>query len=285
MFRLPSLLLLCCCTGGLALAMPRASVEVLAQARAATGTVFLGDVAHVRSTDLELMRQLVNLPIARAPQPGHVLRIDREAVLAQVHRAALLQSGQLEWSGADQTEVQRSVTRVRGEAIANAAAAAARAALAQQGFAGEVQAVVTPRDVEVAAQETRLQARIPPAQLRGRLLSWVDVRAGDVLLRTIPVSLEVIRGVALPGRAAAPHPEALPVVTPAPVAPDPSEALVVTRGDWAILRSGTPGLVLESRVEVLQDGRQGQRVRVRQQGATGIVLGRVLGRGQLELAP
>jgi flagella basal body P-ring formation protein FlgA len=43
---------------------------------------------------------------------------------------------------------------------------------------------------------------------------------------------------------------------------------------------------LESRVEVLQDGRVGQRVRVRAAtGASGILFAKVIGRGQLELAP
>jgi flagellar basal body P-ring formation protein FlgA len=44
-------------------------------------------------------------------------------------------------------------------------------------------------------------------------------------------------------------------------------------------------VMLESRVEVLQDGRVGDSVRVRQGGATGIVLARVTGPAALELAP
>ena len=43
--------------------------------------------------------------------------------------------------------------------------------------------------------------------------------------------------------------------------------------------------MLESRVEVLQDGHPGQRVRVRQPGGAGLVMARVVGRGELELAP
>jgi flagella basal body P-ring formation protein FlgA len=65
----------------------------------------------------------------------------------------------------------------------------------------------------------------------------------------------------------------------------PDEPRVVARGDWATLHSAAGAVTLESRVEVLQDGRPGQRVRVRQQGATGPVFARVLGAGQLELVP
>lgn len=65
----------------------------------------------------------------------------------------------------------------------------------------------------------------------------------------------------------------------------PREPLAVSRGDWAVLRSGEGVVSLESRVEVLQDGRPGQKVRVRQHGADGPILARVVGRGLLELAP
>jgi flagella basal body P-ring formation protein FlgA len=63
------------------------------------------------------------------------------------------------------------------------------------------------------------------------------------------------------------------------------ETLAVARGEWASLRSISGAVVLESRVEVLQDGRPGERVRVRQQGATGIVFARAVERGVLELTP
>jgi flagella basal body P-ring formation protein FlgA len=71
-----------------------------------------------------------------------------------------------------------------------------------------------------------------------------------------------------------------------PRASPPAAAFpLVARGEWATLRSGAGAVTLESRVEVLQDGQAGQRVRVRAAGATGIVFARVLGPAQLELVP
>ncbi len=59
----------------------------------------------------------------------------------------------------------------------------------------------------------------------------------------------------------------------------------VARGEWVSLISHQGLVTLESRVEVLQDGQIGQTVRVRQANATGVVLARVSGPGQLEMKP
>jgi flagella basal body P-ring formation protein FlgA len=60
--------------------------------------------------------------------------------------------------------------------------------------------------------------------------------------------------------------------------------LGVARGEWALLRALAGAVRLESRVEVLQDGRLGDKVRVRTPGAMGTVFATVVGPHQLELA-
>jgi len=62
-------------------------------------------------------------------------------------------------------------------------------------------------------------------------------------------------------------------------------APAVTRGNWAHLLARSGDVSVESRVEVLQDGREGQVVRVKVPGASGEVLARVTGRGQVEVQP
>jgi flagella basal body P-ring formation protein FlgA len=59
-------------------------------------------------------------------------------------------------------------------------------------------------------------------------------------------------------------------------------APLVARGDIALLRIKDTAIELESRVEVLQDGLLGQRVRVKAKNAAGPVLARVTGAGRLE---
>lgn len=70
-------------------------------------------------------------------------------------------------------------------------------------------------------------------------------------------------------------------ITDADVQPLPA----VSRGDWALLTTQNGLVALESRVEVLQDGRIGQSVRVKQVNATSAVLARVSGPGRLEMQP
>lgn len=59
----------------------------------------------------------------------------------------------------------------------------------------------------------------------------------------------------------------------------------VVRGQSAHLLARSGEVSVESRVEVLQDGRQGQLVRVKVPGAGGEVLARVTGPGQVEVQP
>ncbi|MNV36981.1 flagellar basal body P-ring biosynthesis protein FlgA [compost metagenome] len=59
----------------------------------------------------------------------------------------------------------------------------------------------------------------------------------------------------------------------------------VVRGNWALLQARSGDVAVESRVEVLQDGREGQLVRVKVPGAKGEVLARVTGPGQVEVQP
>jgi flagella basal body P-ring formation protein FlgA len=59
----------------------------------------------------------------------------------------------------------------------------------------------------------------------------------------------------------------------------------VARGNWAHLLARSGDVSVESRVEVLQDGREGQVVRVKVPGSSGEVLARVTGPGQVEVQP
>lgn len=59
----------------------------------------------------------------------------------------------------------------------------------------------------------------------------------------------------------------------------------VTRGNWAQLLARSGDVSVESRVEVLQDGRPGQVIRVKVPGSSGEVLARVTGPGRVEVQP
>lgn len=77
------------------------------------------------------------------------------------------------------------------------------------------------------------------------------------------------------------------VRTPAAAAAsrDPSGgegSVLVRRGTWAVLSTSQGGVAIESRVEVLQDGRAGQRVLVRGSAWPQPIAARVLAQGSLE---
>jgi flagella basal body P-ring formation protein FlgA len=140
--------------------------------------------------------------------------------------------------------------------------------------------------VDVAEGSIRLSPRpVDAAQvLRSRMLVWVDAWVGDRFLRSFPVTVEATGVVQRPpeARVAAGEPPLSPVAT----GRQPDAEPAVSRGDWAALRTTSGAVSLESRVEVQQDGKVGQRIRVRTSGAaSGILSARVVGRGELELAP
>ena len=62
-------------------------------------------------------------------------------------------------------------------------------------------------------------------------------------------------------------------------------APAVARGNWAHLIARNGDVSIQSRAQVLQDGRQGEVVRVKVPGASGEVLARVTGPGQVEVQP
>lgn len=62
-------------------------------------------------------------------------------------------------------------------------------------------------------------------------------------------------------------------------------APAVARGNWAHLKARSGDVAVESRVQVLQDGRTGQLVRVKVPGSNGEVIARVTGPGQVEVQP
>lgn len=273
---------LTCCLCLPALAAPRATVELLAQSSVSGESVSLGEVAHLRSPDLELMRRLVHLPIGRAPRGDQPAMVSREALASWVRLQAGVSDEEVEWRGAQAARVMRITRQVRGEEIAAAATAALREWLAAQGVHADIQPRQLPRDLEAPAGDVRLQARpLLHAALRSRMLVWVDVWSAGAFLRTVAVSLEA-GGIATETGT---HGDAAPLQQPSPGHAAPGAALAVTRGAWATLRSTSGVVTLESQVEVLQDGRAGQRVRVRQAGASGVVFARVVGPAQLELVP
>jgi flagella basal body P-ring formation protein FlgA len=271
----------------LSFAGARVTVELLPQARVAGDTVVLGDVAMLHSEDLSLMRRLVRIPLGRAPHAGEISMLQRDELGTWMRRQAAVTADQIAWTGATESRVFRVMPVVHGEEIARIAVDAVRAVLESRGQSARVQVRIAPRDVDLPGPTWRIEVRGLETGLgRQRPLLWADIWSGDVFVRTMPVALEVAMAPA-DAAMAAPTESAQPLrrIDPERGAAADQAPPVVARGDWATLRSAAGPILVEGRVEVLQDGRPGQKIRVRQQGAAGILFARVVGRGQLELAP
>jgi flagella basal body P-ring formation protein FlgA len=272
-----------CCAAALlaatgAQADSRASIELLPQAQVTGDTVSLGQVAHLRSGELALLRRLVDLPIGRVPRDGQPASVQREALARWVQRETGLGPHDLAWQGSEAARVLRVTHQVKGSELALAASEALRTWLSQRGVGGALQAARLPRDIDVPAGDVQLRPRsMDGAALRSRMLVWVEVWADASFVRAVPVPFSV-DATLLAAPASAPAAAATPL-------PREQQPVLVERGGWATLRSTDGVVALESKVTVLQDGRVGEQVRVRAPGGGGIVFARVVGPAQLELAP
>ena len=133
----------------------------------------------------------------------------------------------------------------------------------------------------VASSEVERGANVDPIVLRGAMETReVDLTA---LRQGVPVAPGSSQATVLPeGRQRLRRPlRAGEVLTQAHLETAPA----VLRGNTAHLLARSGDVSVESRVEVLQDGREGQLVRVKVPGASGEVLARVTGPGQVEVQP
>lgn len=284
-----------------ALAGPRLTIELRPQVQSTGPSVLLGDVAAIRTSELPLIRTLVRLPLGAAPGAGQSATLERDALADWIARRAGLQPGDVEWRGAAATRVSSAAQFLGGEAVATAAEGHLRDWLRRLGWSAEVQLRRAPPDLHLPTGALRLQPRaLGAAPPRRRMLVWVDVWVAQRFVRTVPVGFALSLPVE-PPLAGVPSQRtaALPVLSAAfesPAgAPGPGDALprradaaaspLVTRGQWAMLQSAVGIVRTEARVQVLQDGVRGDKVRVRHAASSAPMLARVTGPGRLEVAP
>jgi flagella basal body P-ring formation protein FlgA len=304
--------------------LPKVRIALRASAEVDHPDVSLGDIATLTTDDLPTLRRLVDLPLGRVPRTGGAARVDRGTLVQWIHARTGIGPSEVEWSGPSVSEVRVALRDVSGEAIAQAAEESLRAALAHEGRRVELRVRQLPRPVSAPAGRLRLATRPIPrtAVVPRRLSAWVDVWVDESFVRTVPVDFDVgvfgpayvaardqrvgellepstlaVREVEWSGRDAPPLDPASTdsstrlrvrhavsagdALTRALVEPAP----LVTGGGSALLRAGAEGIRLESRVEVLQDGRAGETVRVKLPNASGEILARVVGPGIVEVQP
>jgi flagella basal body P-ring formation protein FlgA len=297
-------------------------IELRAKVQVRHAQVTLGDVANLSSGDLATLYQWMKLPLGSAPRAGHMVSLERGEIERWV-RSRQLTQGSAVWSGAERVEIDASEQTLAGEKVIESARQELARWLQSRVTRSEISEVSEARDVSLPQGKVELRVRPlpegrPPSR---RMLLWVDIWIDNAFSRSIPVNFEVrayqdgyvasqdlmsgslVTPASFVRRevdiADAPHETAVSARNPNdsalwrvrrsvnkgdPVLRSQIEAApAVTRGEQITLRTHTGMVLLEGRVEALQDGYQGQMVRVKAASATSSVMARVAGPGMVEI--
>lgn len=296
-------------------------VALAARVEAKRPEVTLGDVAEVSGADRAAVARLAGLRLGALPGDGSPIRLERSVLERWIRARTGIAGAAIGWEGAPASDVRLSFTEVSGEVLAEQAAAAVREAAARQGVRPEITIGRVPRAVRIPAGALTMRARRLGAEaLRARRVAvWIDLSVDGRFARAVPVSLDVssfgpayvatrrlaagqvldgavlaVRDVDWTGRDVLPARETAPdgfrllrpmaegdVLTRTHAEPVP----LVKRGARATLRQSRGRIELESAVEVLEDGRRGQPVRVRAAISSAPIVARVIGPDRVEVGP
>jgi len=172
-------------------------IELPETAEVSQPQVRLGDIAIVRTTDLQSIRRLVALPLGSAPRPGAPVALDRAAIsrwiLQQTGWSSGFQQRTIHWSGAAEVRVLAVAQVLPSERVSAAAEAALKRWLEARSVKAYVELLSRVSDQVLASGELTLRPRpLPPQGAPARRMwVWVDVFANDRFLKAIPVSFAV----------------------------------------------------------------------------------------------
>lgn len=243
-------------------------IELRSEAVVSGPQVRLGDIAVLTTLDAPTLERLVELPLGAAPRTGTAVRIQRERLLRWVRARTGLRVEEIDWTGADVAVVRSAVEIVPGATIAARAEKALSETIAAGDLRADVRAPLLPRDVAVPTGTLDLRVRTLPraSRLSRRPSVWVDLWVDGRFVRAVPVTFELtLLGTADTTRTSG---------GPAPR---------LERGRWATLRAHEGLVTLERKVEVLEDGLEGQAVRVRAAGSRQVMLARITGPDTVEV--
>ena len=225
-----------------------ATVALKPIAEVASPALRLGDIATVSSTDSAAAEALSSLQVGRVTTAVGGTRFERAELARYAQRHLPEGITAIEWTGAQAVSVQMQTVRLEGDELIARGASELRAHLQQTHADVEVRAASRVDALRLPAGQVTLQARLPnDAQARpGRHMAVeVDVLVDGEKQRTVPLWFEV-RAQGLTA----------------------SEAgRLVARGDEVIVETRSGSVVIESRGTALGDGRAGQDIAVRVNGA------------------
>ena len=184
---------------GTALSAALLKIQLPAQVELERTQVLLGDIAAITSTDLDLLRRVMALPLGQAPGIGREVALPAQRIETWIKSRTGLRSDEIDWSGAQEIALSMPGQEVQGERLADLAASALRQHLHAQALKQqlqkpriEVQAIAIPTNLLLPREGIELTVRpLSAAPLRNRMLVWVDVAANGQHVRTVPVHFSV----------------------------------------------------------------------------------------------
>jgi flagellar basal body P-ring formation protein FlgA len=169
-------------------------IELPTAVGVARSDVRLGEVASMATLDLKLLERLMALPLGPAPAVGQIVQVGRAQLIRWIQVRTGLRREQVEWSGANVTELRRSSGEIASAQITTVAGDTLRSWLAGRSTRAEVTETAMSRDITVPLGKTILRARPISLDLplTKRMVVWVDVWVEDRFVRTVPVGFDIV---------------------------------------------------------------------------------------------
>lgn len=230
------------------------TIEFAGPAYTAGPQILLGDIARVHVLDDALRARLVQMEVGAAPIPGGTRKVNMGQVQVRM-RQQRIDPTSFSFQGPAEVSVTAVAERVTGSSIEQAAI---EAVCADAGYVLEPDGVkvirfdysqgmtVPPGPVVLAASV------VPPGADAAFVRANVKVIVSGVAVRTAPVWMEII-------------------------APP-----MVLRGSSVLLVAAGPGVHVTAPARALEDGRPGQRIRVKNIASGVEAVGRVVGPGTVQ---
>ena len=231
------------------------TIEFAGPAYTAGPQILLGDIARIHVLDDVLQARLAQLEVGPAPIPGGSRKVNMGQVQVRM-RQQRIDPAQFSFQGPTEISVTAVAERVAGSSIEQAAV---EAVCAHAGHALEPEDVKVvrfdyPQGLTVPPGPVALEASVvPPGADAALVRANVKVIVGGAAARTVPVWLEI-------------------------TAPP-----MVARGSSVLLVAAGPGVHVTAPAVALEDGRPGQRIRVKNTASGVEAAGRVVGPGTVQV--
>ena len=230
------------------------TIEFASPAYAAGPQILLGDIARVHVSDDALRARLVQMEVGAAPIPGGTRKVNMGQVQVRM-RQQRIDPAAFSFQGPAEVSVTAVAERVAGRSIEQAAI---DAVCADAGY------VLDPDSVKVIRFDYPQGMTVPPGPVV--LAASVVSPGADAALVRANVKV-IVNGVA---------------VRTAPVWMEIIAPPMVSRGSSVLLVAAGPGVHVTVPATALEDGRPGQRIRVKNTASGIEAVGRVVGPGMVQ---